>query len=433
MNWFLFQLPEPETLGADTPIRLRWLRLRRNGSLADQGESTPDELRALLTPDDRTIALLPGQRAPLHRVFVPGKSAGVRRRALPFVLEERLSEDLEQLKVVAGPRHGTETLASVAAHRDLDHWNEWLREHGIRVSHLVPDLALLRGRDLGAQVVLLTGTQRSILFSPEAEPLAMPREVADWWLEGRLEHDTTVSDADESSTAAGRVHVVDPATEPDPDAPLQPPADWSGDVLGLLVAGVESGGLPPAEFQRAVRGALAFDFASPVDDRSQVALLAPWRVPAALACALGVLWLGAVWLETQQLKGEYRTTERDIVALFEDTLPGTRMVDPVAQFETRLGQDDSAPGTSSAASPLGESLARTMAALAQSDLTLQRLRGEPGRLELELQGSGIAALEQLREALREALSARVRIDSAQAGEQGVEARITIENLPGNTP
>jgi len=430
MNWFLFQLPEPEVLGADTPNRLRWLRLNRNGTLADQGKAAPDELRSLLAPEDRPVALIPGERAPLHRVLVPGKSDRVRRRALPFALEERLSEDLEQVKIVAGPRHGAETLASVVAHRDLDAWNEWLRGHGVRVSHMIPDLSLLRGRDPGDQVVLLAGTQRSILFSPEAEPLAMPREVAEWWVQRLPENSTAPESADADALPPGRVHLVDPASEPDPAAPLRPPPEWSGDVLGLLLAGLQAGDLPTPELRRALRGALAFDFALPADDRGPVGVLPPaWHVPAALALALAVLWLGTVWLEANQLEREYRATERDITALFEDTLPEARMVDPVAQFETLLEQPESANETPAARSSLGESLARIMEALAPRDLTLQRLRGEAGRLELELEGNGIAELEQLREGLREAMTARVRIVSAESGEQGVRARMTIEKAP----
>ncbi|WP_373025814.1 type II secretion system protein GspL [Thioalkalivibrio sp.] len=432
MNWFLFQLPEPEMLGADTPLRLRWLRLRRNGAIADQGEAAPDELRALLAADDHVIALLPGERAPLHRVFVPGKSGRVRRRALPFALEDRLSEDLEQLRIVAGPRHGTETLAGVVAHRDLDRWQDWFREHGVRVSHMIPDIALLRSLDPGDQVFLFSGTQRSIVLSPEAEPLAMPREVATWWLKQRSAATASPDDTgtDEAQPSHTAVHVVDPAAESDPTAPLQPPPNWSGEVLELLLAAVQSGRIPPAELQRAVRAALVFDFASPAEGPSSFgALPAPWRLPAALTLAVAVLWLGSVWLETWQLEREYRATERDIAALFEETLPQARMVDPVAQFESLLGQAESETTAPTVHSPLGKALARIMEALAPRDLTLQRLRGDPDRLELELEGSGIAELEQLREGLREAMSARVRIVSAETGEQGVRARMTIEKEP----
>lgn len=429
MNWFLFQLPEPEMLDADPPIRLRWVRLRRNGALAGQGEAAPDELRALLVPEDRAVALLPGERAPLHRVFVPGKSGRVRRRALPFALEDRLSEDLEQLKIVGGPLHGTATLASVAAHRDLDRWADWLREHSIRVSHMVPDLSLLRRRDPGDQVFLLAGTQRSIVLSPGAEPLAMPQEVASWWLQSASA--TPSPDAAGDAPAhQGAVHVVDPASESDPRAPLQPPPEWSGDVLGLLLAGIQSGALPPVELQRALRDALAFDFTSPAEASASLgAFPARWRAPAVLMLVLAVLWLGSVWLEAWQLERGYRATERDIAALFEETLPQARMVDPVAQFENLLGQAVSDTRAMTVHSPLGESLASIMEGLAARDLTLQRLRGEPDRLELELEGSGIAELEQLREGLREAMTARVRIVSAETGEQGVRARITIEQAP----
>ncbi|WP_018880238.1 type II secretion system protein GspL [Thioalkalivibrio sp. ALE9] len=430
MNWLLFQLPEPEMLGADAPLRLRWLRLHRNGAVAGQGEATPDELCTLISADDRTVALLPCERAPLHRVFVPGKSSRVRRRALPFALEERLSEDLEQLRIVAGPRRGTETTASVAARRDLEHWEGWLHEQGIHVSHLIPDLSLLRGLETGDETFLFSGAQRSIVLSPEAEPLAMPSEVADWWLQQRP-FTTPPDDAHgEAQPATGAALVVEPGTEPDPRTPVHPPPDWAGGVLELLLAGVQSGAIPPSGLQRALRGALAFDFASPGEGPASFAALpAPWRVPAALALVLAVLWTGSLWLESTQLEREYRATERDIAALFEATLPQSRMVDPVAQFEALLGQNGAATTTPTVLSPLGESMAGIMEGLAPRDLALQRLRGEPDRLELELEGSGIAELERLREDLREALTARVRIVSAETGERGVRARMTIEQEP----
>ncbi|WP_019626043.1 type II secretion system protein GspL [Thioalkalivibrio sp. ALJT] len=430
MNWLLFQLPEPEMLAADTPGRLRWLRLRRNGAFSGQGEATPEELRTLMTPDDRTIALLPGERAPLHRVFVPGKSKRIRHRALPFALEDRLSEDLEQLRIVAGPRHGAETTASVAARRDLKHWEAWLHDQGIHVAHLIPDLSLLRGLKTDDRAILLAGTQRSILLSPDAEPLAMPGEVAAWWLQ---QHSVTSSPENargEGQTAPDTPRVIEPGANPDPRTPLHPPPGWSGGVLELLLHGLQSGDTLTPALQQTLRSALAFDFASPATGSPASSLLPPsWRVPAALALALGALWMGALWLEVAQLEQEYRVTEREIASLFEATLPQSRMVDPVAQFEALLEPGEAEATTATSPGPLGASMASIMASLAPRDLALQRLRGEPGRLELELEGSGIAELERLREDLREALTARVRIVSAETGERGVRARMTIEQEP----
>lgn len=427
MNWLLFQLPEPEILGSDSSVRLLWFRLHRNGALLGQGEATPDELHSLRAPDDRAVALLPGERAPLHRVFVPGKSIRVRQRALPFALEDRLSEDLEQLRIIAGPRHGAETTASVAAHRDLERWEAWLHEQDIRISHMIPDLALLRGLETGDQAFLFSGTQRSIVLSPEAEPIAMPSEVASWWLQQRSVTTAPDDPRSEAQPAPDATHVIEPGSAPDSRAPVHPTPDWSGNVLELLLAGVQSGGARPNGLQRALRNALAFDFASPAERPTSFAILpGPWRVPAALALALTVLWTGSLWLEGRQLEREYRATERDIAALFEATLPQARMVDPVAQFEALLGQGEREATTPTMLSPLGESMATIMERLAPRDLALQRLRGEPDRLELELEGSGIAELEHLREDLREAMTARVRIVSAETGDQGVRARMTIE-------
>lgn len=426
MNWLLLALPEPEPLAATQNRALRWLRVRPGGALAEHGHATPGALRGLRARDDRVIALVPGERAPLHRVTVPGRSARLRRRALPFALEERLSEDLENLRIVAGPGHGEQMTASVAALRDIRQWLDWLEEHGLQPDHLIADIALLRDLTPDEAGIMLSGSERSIVLLPRTEPLAMPSELASWWRDRQQTRTPTTTETRPETTPATPVEVLEPGTG-STTTPLHPPSEWNGDVIDLLQAAVQNGGVAPATLARSIRGALAFDLKAPEAGSATTfeALSPGWRLAAGLAAAIAVVWLGSVWLETWQLQREYRATEHAITAVFEQTLPGTRLVDPIGQFETRLRQNADAGGTTPE-SVLGDAIAGVVSELAARDLRLQQLRGDRERVELELEGSGIAAVEALRESLRAAMGARVRIASAETGATGVRARLVIE-------
>lgn len=430
MNWLLLALPEPEPLAAAQNRALRWLRVRPRGALAEDGYATPDALRGLRARDDRLLALVPGERAPLHRVTVPGRSARLRRQALPFALEERLSEDLENLRIVAGPGHGGQMTASVAALRDIRHWLDWLEQHGLQPDHLIPDVALLRNLAPEEAGIMLDGSERSIVLLPAAEPLAMPSELASWWRERQEMATPDPTDTAEAGAAPARLKVLQPGTDHDAATPLQPPPEWNGEVIDLLQAAVQHGAVAPATLARSIRGVVAFDLKAPEAGSSATFETLPpgWRLAAGLATAAAVVWLGSVWLEIGQLQREYRATERAITEVFEQTLPGTRLVDPVGQFETRLRNDADTGGTTTA-SVFGDTIAGIVSELASRDLRLHHLRGDRERIELELEGSGIAAVEGLRESLRAALGARVRIASAETGDAGVQARLVIERQP----
>ncbi|WP_019570480.1 type II secretion system protein GspL [Thioalkalivibrio sp. ALE11] len=412
-GWLLFELPEPEAL-AD-PVngagdRLRWMRLARDGDV-QSGEASAAELTQQAQPGDRLLALIPGERAPLHRVAVPGKSARVRQRALPYALEERLSEDLESVHIVAGPSHGDDMTACVVALRHLRQWEAWLQERGLGHARPVPDIALLRRLADGNQHRVIAGEARSLLLPADAEPLALPRDLAAWWLNARQRPAPDPGDAS--------------------DAPLPPPAGWQGGVLALLAASVQSGELEPDRLRRWLREALAFEVGTRKEPAGRTALLPGprWRLPAALTLIVGLVWLGGQWLQIHHLERELAATEDAIAEVFARTLPERRMVDPVGQFEILLRERETAAGPATNGSPLAGPMALLAEQLDDDALTLHHLRGNARRLELELDGPGLAEVERLRENLEQASERRVRITSAESGDDRVRARLTLEEQP----
>lgn len=425
--WLILELPEPEALDATAAVA--WLRIDRDGAV-DSGRAPLAERAAQPGKDTRAtrkvMALIPGERAPLHRARVPGRSARVRRRALPYTLEERFSEDLEDLRVVPGPMAGEHMCAAVAARRDLQAWETWLREYGLDGIPLVPDTALIR--DLGSAQghFVLAGRQRCLVLAAETEPVALPRSLADWWLQAR----ELPPVPDTAETGSGTGCVAGSAT-PDAEPPacpesLHPPDDWSGSTVELLAYALRSGHLPPGDATRLLQAARPFNLATPRNNTGPGLLPGrEWRLPAGMAAALALAWLATAWAETHQLQQQNAALEGEMAEVFAEALPEQRMVDPVGQFEVLLRGADESPAATHA-SAIGERLALAIEHLDAPDLTLQRIRGDRRRLELELDSPAIADVESLRERLQEAGDDRVRIASADAHDDGVRARLTLE-------
>ncbi|TVP93397.1 MAG: general secretion pathway protein GspL [Thioalkalivibrio sp.] len=401
MNWFVLALPEPDATAPEGPVE--WARIGAAGVL-QRGSAPLDMLPDGIQRGDRVLALVPGERVVLHHVSIPARSRSAQLQALPYALEDRISEDLDAMHIVPGPRLADgPLLAAVVARRDMDTWLGWLEQAGVRAHQMLPDTALLPEAPPGRLQLYWAG-DRCLVAVPGGPPLALSQEVLPWWL-----HQW---DAQQEQEIEVEWHGPPELSTPDfgEEAPVRAPA-WDGDLLSLIA---------PAIRRRPALNLLSGPYAPPGSGISW----APWRVPAAIAAALVLLWGGSLWLEIRQLEREARQVDLAISDLFESTLPETRMVDPVGQFRQMLetGTDAAATG----AGPVATRLGQVAPVLAGEEVELRQLRADEARLELELDLESIARLDALRGRMRADTGATVRILSAESDEDGVRARLQIE-------
>ena len=401
MNWFVLTLPEPDA--AFPEGSLSWARIG-NGAVLERGTAPLAEVPAAIQRGDRVLALVPGERVLLYHVAIPARSRSAQLQALPYALEERLSEDLEAMHIVPGPRLPDGRLqAAVAARRDMDAWLSWLREAGIDAQVLIPDTALLPEAPPDRLELYWAG-DRCLVSVPGGEPLALADEVLPWWLQ-----QWKAQQGEEMAIAwhgPPELAVTDIGDGTEVRAP-----GWDGDLLTLIA---------PALRRRPGLNLLTGPY-TPTGSGAEA--WSRWRVPAAIAAALVLLWTGSLWLEVRQLEREVQRVDLAIADLFEATLPNTRMIDPVGQFRQIL---DAGAGGPAGAGPIADRLGRAAPVLAQAGVELRQLRGDGSRLELELDLDSISALDSLRSRLREGTDATVRILSAESDEQGVRARLQLE-------
>jgi general secretion pathway protein L len=402
MNIFVLLLPEPDRDLADPEVT--WGRVGSGGQVADRGHEPLAQAATRIRRGERVVIVVPGERVLLHHVAIPARSRAAQLQALPYALEDRLSEDLDALHVVPGPRRPDgQLLAAVAAHRDMDAWRGWLGAAGIVPERLLPDTALVPAET--DRLRAYCDGRRCLLAPPDAQPVALAPELLPWWLE-RWQADADASV--EMDVHAPRDHGPDTLG----DASNTTFHDWDGDWLQLLA---------PALARRPALNLLTGRHAG---SAGMAATLKQWRVPAAIAAALVLLWTGSLWLEVRQLEREVGQVDRAIAGIFETTLPEERMVDPVRQFQQILAGGDT--GAGAAAGPVATRLARVAPVLAGDGIELRQIRAENDRLELELDLASIAALDGLRGRLADTGAGTVRILGAESGEDGVRARLQIE-------
>ena len=132
-----------------------------SGELANaQGLSTLTE-RAGNRPVD---VLVPAAAMTLTSVHLPEKGQRQALKALPFMLEEALAEDVDAMHFTVGPRDGDALSVVAVAHEQMQTWLSCLTEAGLKVKLIVPDCLALplqecqwAAMNFGNELLLRTG------------------------------------------------------------------------------------------------------------------------------------------------------------------------------------------------------------------------------------------------------------------------------------
>ncbi len=150
-----------------------------SGELADASALQTLSERAGNRPVD---VLVPSDVVRLMQVELPEKGQRQALKALPFLLEESLAQNVDELHFVPGAREGDTLHVAVVAHEQMQQWQTWLADAGLKARKLVPDcLALpLAGCQwalvqVGNQYLLRTGVGSGVAVGKDWLALLLPQ------------------------------------------------------------------------------------------------------------------------------------------------------------------------------------------------------------------------------------------------------------------
>lgn len=150
-----------------------------SGELANASELVGLQDRAAYRPVD---ILVPSAAVTLTTIDLPEKGQQKALKALPFMLEESIIDNVDEMHFVVGPRDGERVSVAAVANEQMMMWLEWLNEAGITARSFIPDsLALpLHGCDwaamrFGQETLIRTGQASGQSYSPQWLHLALPQ------------------------------------------------------------------------------------------------------------------------------------------------------------------------------------------------------------------------------------------------------------------
>ena len=395
-------------------------------TIDDASETGPTRQRGSLTlaaavsRSGKVVALAPATQILLAEPVLPPGSGVKLARAVPFALEEQLTEDIDQLSFAIGRRRsGGGTPVAAVSRVVLQNWLSQLSDAGLEPLSLYPDISLMP--DNPGQTVLWLEKSRLAVRRPGALPFAVE-----------------LSPVSEALVVAG---VIADPLEPDAEPKVPESAilyvtreDWAHaqDEFEQLIGKFES-----LKVQLLPDGALPW-LARTLDSSDAVNLLQGefartttlrvrwrvWHTAAWLAAGLLIAHVAAQAVQIRHAKHEAAVLDEQIASVFAAAMPGAVIKDPRRQMQAQLDHI-----RKKGASPeyFLHALKTMSGALAVAPKTeIAALSYHEQSVDMKLNAPSLAALSQLSQYIeKQEMKAEILSSTPVAG--GVEAHMQLRS------
>ncbi len=360
-----------------------WLIVDANGARSGPVHSGPVADALNLAPGRRVLLLLPGGEITLAEPELPLRGGARVAQAVPFALEEQLASDVEGLHFAVGTRSAGSvgTPVAVVARPLLERWLGACAAAGIEPAAAQPDTLAVPLSPNGCTLLLDDATlfvrrADAVPYALDAEPLAPALELALGEAAEAGEHVTFYAGAAEYERQRELIEGLRART-----ASLQVKLMPDGPLPLLAAQAVSAPGI------NLLQGSYAPS--STIGNR-----LREWRVPAALAAAVVLVFLAGQALSLYKLSTAEKQLDAQIAEVFAQVLPGQKVVDPRAQIQGMIGAGTAAQG---ALLPAMSALAQAMAQSPAARIEAMSYRGNA--LDLRLVAPTVEALDAIKQGL----------------------------------
>lgn len=395
-------LPETD----DRP--LLWVSTDEQGIPDGSGELT-GELPSWAA-DRPVTALADGRAVLVTRITVPTRNRERLRRALPFALEDQLTDDVEALHFAPGHIDSEGEIAvAVVAHERMQRWLARLDELGIEPEAMYPDMLALPYED---------GTW-TVAQDDEAFTVRTAFEQGFAGDAGNMAPLLFAALTSGDSPQPQSITLYQTPNQPVPSLGEDAPPLQHGSLTSRLTLG--AGGLAQARLSLLVG-----------DYQRQRSTFTRWRrwLPAAcLGAALLVTVTARAWLENYQLQQRITASEQALTQRFKEAFPDSNIAPGQMRrvMENRLERLDSQNDDGS-----GGFLVMLNRIAPEMDgkgsIEPRAISYRQGRLELELFADSLQHIDNIKKAIdaRDGLSAEVRSTNTEGDK--VRARLVIDEV-----
>ena len=384
-----------------------WLIVDANGARSGAVHSGPVADALHLAQGRRVVLLLPGAEVALAEPELPLRGGARLAQAVPFALEEQLASEVEGLHFAVGRRHeaAVGTPVAAVARPLMERWLGACEDAGIHPDAAYADTAAVPEAPNACAVLLddaslFVRRAHSVPYVLDAGSLAAALDLA---LGVRSE---------------AHEHVVFYASPQDYEAHRDLIEGLRARTATLQVKLLPEGALPLLAAQ-APGGAGVNLLQGSFAPKSTLRLrLRPWRVPAALAAGVVLLFFAGQALTFFRMSRAEQRLDAQIAEVFAQALPGQPIVDPRAQMQGLLGGAGSAGALLPSISTLAQAMARAPAA------RIEALSYRGDALELRVVAPTVEALDAIKQAMIQG-GVSAELQSATPRGQTVEGRLQL--------
>jgi general secretion pathway protein L len=407
----LLRLPAPGQ--EDT----EWLTIDDAGEPATARQRGPLSLAAAVGRTAKVVVIAPATQILLAEPELPPGSGVRLARAVPFALEEQLTEDIDQLAFALGRRRaGGGTPVAVVSRSVLQGWLAELRAAGITPAAIYADMSLLP-LNPGQSVLWLDQGRLSVRrpgklpfaveLTPVTEAMIVAGVIADPLAADLGSH--TMENAILYATREDWAVVqaeVESLTDRFASLKIQLLADGPLPWLARSLEGTDAVNLLQGEFAPAAASGG----------------WRKWRTAGALAAGLLAVHLVADAVQLRQAKRASAALDAEIAQVFAASMPAVEMQDARRQMQSRLDRiRHSGPGPQHFLRTL-QTLSDALAA--NPSTTIDSLSYRQDLLDMKVTAPSLAALSQLSQRVgKQGLSTEIQ-SSTPVG-SGVEAHLQV--------
>jgi general secretion pathway protein L len=343
----------------------------------------------------RVVAILPANEVLATESDAPAKGAAKLAQVIPYALEERVADEIENLHFAIGERNASGRVPVVViARARIDERLAELRAAGLEPQAIYSEATLLPAMP-GQMIALLDGDSLTIRIA-DAPPLVLPALSIGDALEMALSTQTSAVAGLEPAQPglllyaghdewAAHQHIVDGYRD-----------RFTGVKVQLLPSGPLSVLAPAAASAEAInllQGALAV--ASPLQQGWRA-----WRVAAVLAAALLCLHLGARGFELNRLRKTEAALDASIQDAFRAAMPGQQNATNARRRVAQRLDALRSGGGGGALLPALSAIANARSAV--PDARIEGINFREGTIDLRMIAPSAASFDALGQQLRSA-------------------------------
>ncbi|WP_448213681.1 type II secretion system protein GspL [Colwellia sp. MEBiC06753] len=288
---------------ADLPIA--WLIWSTNqqeiiasGELANAGELSSLQEKA---KNRQVTAIAPGQDVLLKALKMPSKSAKANRLAAPYMLEEELAQDVDDLFFAYGQLKqddvGHNCFVAITARKQLEMWQHWLATAGIFCQKLIPETLLLPLHEHGWSAI--TVAEQVVIRQGQWQGVSVDQQQ--WqFMQNQWQQLAPVPEIHAYSLLPALPQAFQLHSEPE-ELPMALYAQQGTSAINLL----------QGEFSVKSKRSPAVKY---------------WLIAAGLAGVALLLNLGVKASNLYQLNDEIAQIEQEIISTYKQAFPDTKRV-----------------------------------------------------------------------------------------------------------